>query len=271
MDELRARLVRRAEEITPRVVADGFRLPIDRVFSLSGVGTVVTGTAWSGRLSVGDSVLALPAGLRGRVRSLESYGKAVNRSEPGARTAVGIAGIERSALRRGDVLVTDDLPWSSTSALDVELALESTAPRAVKAGTRVRLHLGTVEVMARVLPRHAIDPGDVGLARLSLDRPVVARAEDRFVLRSYSPVTTIGGGRVLDPLPPRRKRVWPAELASRDPAERFRVMLERRSDGIASPALPILLGLPQGGCSRGRPPGAECPPAGRSTGSRPRS
>jgi selenocysteine-specific elongation factor len=245
LDELRARLVRRAEEITPRVVADAFRLPIDRVFSLSGVGTVVTGTAWSGRLSVGDSVLALPAGLRGRVRSLENYGKAVNRSEPGARTAVGIAGIERSALRRGDVLVTDDLPWSSTSALDVEVALESTAPRAVKAGARVRLHLGTVEVMARVFPRQPIEPGDLGLARLSLDTPVVARAEDRFVLRSYSPVTTIGGGRVLDPLPPRRKRVWPAELASRDPSDRFRVMLERRSEGIASALLPIVLGLPK--------------------------
>jgi selenocysteine-specific elongation factor len=245
LDELKARLVSRAEEITPRVVADAFRLPIDRVFSLSGVGTVVTGTAWSGRLSVGDSVVALPAGLRGRVRSLESYGKAVTRSEPGARTAVGIAGIERSALKRGDVLVTDDLPWSSTSALDVELALESTAPRTVKAGTRGRLHLGTVEVMARIFPRQPIDPGHVGLARLSLDRPVVARAEDRFVLRSYSPVATIGGGRVLDPLPPRRKRVWPAELASRDPAERFRVMLERRSEGIDSPVLPILLGLPK--------------------------
>jgi selenocysteine-specific elongation factor len=245
LEQLRARLVARAGDIAPRAVGDAFRMPIDRVFSLSGVGTVVTGTAWSGRLSVGDSVQVLPSGSRGRVRSLESYGKTVNRSEPGARTAVGIGGIERSALTRGDVLVTTELPWASTSALDVELALQSSAPRTLKPGARLRLHIGTTEVMARIFPRQAIDPGERGLGRLSLEKPVVARAEDRFVLRSYSPVTTIGGGRVLDPLPPRRKRIWPVELASNDPADRFRAILQRRPEGIPAALLPVLLGIPR--------------------------
>ncbi|HEU4680671.1 MAG TPA: selenocysteine-specific translation elongation factor, partial [Gemmatimonadales bacterium] len=160
-------LVAHARKLAPKTTGDAFRMPIDRVFSLSGVGTVATGTAWSGRLAVGDAVLVLPSGLRGRVRSLESYGSGVSRSEPRARTAVGIAGIERDEIGRGDVLVTEELPWVVSSALDVELRLQPGARKALKSRARVRLHLGTAEVMARVLPRATIEPGEKGLARLS--------------------------------------------------------------------------------------------------------
>lgn len=246
IDDLRQRLVANAAEYAPRSVADAFRMPIDRVFSLPGVGTVVTGTAWSGQLSVGHSVLAMPSGARGRVRSLESHGKPVDRSAPGARTAVGLSGIERSALGRGQVLVTDELPWAASSALDVEIALEPTATRRLSSRTRVRFLHGTAEVMARVLPRTSIEPGATGVARVSLETPLVARAEDRFVLRSYSPVTTIGGGRVLDPLPPRRRSSWPDGLASKDPGVRFRSLLQRRNGGIHAASLPIVLGLTPG-------------------------
>jgi selenocysteine-specific elongation factor len=243
LDALRERLAARAAALAPRSSGDAFRLPIDRVFSLAGVGTVVTGTAWSGRLKIGDSVQVLPSGLRGRVRSLESYGQETGHTEAGARTAVGIAGIERAAVSRGDVLVTDELPWSAATALDVEISLQADASRPLTSRTRVRVLLGTAEVMARVLPRTLIKPGDTGLARLSLEKPLLARSEDRFVLRSYSPVTTIGGGRVLDPLPPRRRTPWPAGLASRESDERFRSLLTRRSKGIPVPVLPILMGL----------------------------
>jgi len=242
---LRERLHALAGSLPAKHAADAFRMPIDRVFSLAGVGTVVTGASWSGRLGIGDSVLVLPAGLRGRVRSLESYGRAVERSEPRARTAVGIAGIERSAIVRGDVLVTDELPWMAASALDVEIALQASAARPLSSRTRVRLHLGTAEIMGRVLPRAPIEPGKIGTARLSLEKRVVARAEDRFVLRSYSPVTTIGGGRVLDPCPPGRRSVWPEGFASRDPGERFRSALVRRPEGISAVALPLVLGIPR--------------------------
>jgi selenocysteine-specific elongation factor len=245
LEALRQRLSARATTLTARSSADGFRMPIDRVFSLAGIGTVVTGTAWSGGLTVGDSVLALPSSVRGRVRSLESYGRALERSEPGARTAVGIAGMDRSALARGEVLVTDELPWSPTTALDVEIALEAGVRRPLSSRARVRLLLGTAEVMARVLPRGPIEPGETGIARLSLETLLLARAEDRFVLRSYSPVTTIGGGRVLDPTPPRRRAPWLPALASNDPAERFRGMLERRPAGLSAAALPIMLGIPR--------------------------
>ncbi len=244
IEVLRDRLVARAAALPPRLSGDAFRMPIDRSFSLSGVGTVVTGTSWSGRLGIGDSVVVLPVGLRGRVRSLESYGQAVDRSDPRARIAVGLAGLERRAVGRGDVLVTDELPWAAASALDVEITLLPGAARPLRSRSRVRLHLGTGEVMARVLPRLPIEPGATGMARLSLEKPLVARAGDRFVLRSYSPVTTIGGGRVLDPLPPGRRSAWPPGLAARNPAERFEAVLLRRSEGVEATALPLLLGLP---------------------------
>jgi selenocysteine-specific elongation factor len=245
VDLLRAALVRHARAVRRRDGADLFRMPVDRAFSLAGVGTVVTGTTWSGRVKVGDAVSVLPGGGRGRVRSIESFGRAVERSEPATRTAVGIAGLDRTAVRRGMVLVEEGSPWAPTTALDVEVALAEGAPRALLPRSRVRLHLGTAEVMARVSPRSAIEPGGRGIARLTLDEPVVARGDDRFVLRSYSPVVTIGGGRVLDPLPPRRRSLWPAGLTGAG-ADRLRAVLERRPAGVPAALLPVLLGLPPG-------------------------
>jgi selenocysteine-specific elongation factor len=243
LDTLRDKLTTQARLLHPRPANDAFRMPVDRVFTLAGVGTVATGTVWSGRLAVGDAVVALPSGLRGRVRSLESFGRAVTRSEPGARTAVGIGGLDRHAVDRGSVLVTDQLPWSPVSALDVEIEIDTSAPRPLVQRTRVRLLLGTAEVMARVLPRGTIQPGWRGMARLKLEAPLVARAGDRFVLRSFSPVSTIGGGWVLDPQPPIRRTAWPPGLASKQPAERFRALLQRRPAGIERAQLPLLLGV----------------------------
>lgn len=244
LDQLRARLAEHAAALTPRLGADLFRLPVDRAFSLAGVGTVVTGTAWSGQVAVGDAVVLLPAGRPARVRSIESYGRSLERSEAGARTALGLAGIQRHDVERGDWLVAADAPWFATQALDVALTLQDDAPRALATRSRIRVHLGTAEVMARVNPRGSIAPGGQGIARLVLERPVVARAGDRLVLRSYSPVTTIGGGRVLDPEPPRRRTAWPAGLEASAPAERFRAVLERRALGVTSARLPVLLGVP---------------------------
>lgn len=243
LDELRRHLATHATAIPRRHGADLFRLPVDRAFSLAGVGTVVTGTAWSGRVATGDPVVLLPRGLPARVRSIESYGSSLERSEPGARTALGLGGIQRDDVRRGDWLVAADHPWQAARALDAELALERSAPRPLVARTRIRVHLGTAEIMARVQPRAPIEPGGRGLARLVLEAPVVARARDRFVLRSYSPVATIGGGRVLDPEPPRRSRLWPGGLADDLPAARFRAVLERRPLGVPASRLPVLLGL----------------------------
>lgn len=242
--ELRQRIASHGQGERSPAAGDLFRLPIDRAFSLPGVGTVVTGTARSGRLKVGEPVVVLPRGSRGRVRSIESYGHELDQTSPAARTAVGIAGLDRATFRRGDSLVQEGTPWAAVMALDVELALHPRAPRALAARSRVRVHLGTSEIMARVVPREPIAPGERGLARLSLEAPAVARAGDRFVIRSFSPVTTIGGGRVLDPAPPRRRALWHPGLAAGAAAERLQALLARRPAGIAAASLPVLLGLP---------------------------
>ncbi len=246
LEELRAAIAAAAARVVPRQRDDLFRLPVDRVFSKAGVGTVVTGTAWSGRVAVGEEVRLLPAGHAGRVRSLERHGSPVPASEPATRTAVGLAGIGREAVRRGDLLVRAGDPWQPTTALDVHLAVLSDASRPLGHRSRVRVHLGTAEILARVLVEGAIPPGGSGPARLVLERPAVARGGDRFVLRSYSPVATIGGGRVLDPFPPPRKPVWPVELASSDPAPRLWALAARRASGVARREIPVLLGVPPG-------------------------
>jgi selenocysteine-specific elongation factor len=125
LPELRERLA--AQTPAARPSADLFRMPVDRAFSVAGIGTVVTGTAWSGQVAPGDMVAVLPEGITGRVRSVEMFGQSCTRSEPGARTAVGIAGLSRDAVRRGQVLVLAGDPWRPASALDVELALDGTA------------------------------------------------------------------------------------------------------------------------------------------------
>lgn len=243
IDTLRRRIQHAAEAAPARPATDLFRLPVDRVFSLPGVGTVVTGTTWSGRLAMGDAVRLLPSGHDARVRSLEMHGRQVATVEAGFRTAVGLAGVDRRDIQRGEVLVAAGDPWVPTSLLDIWLQLLPEAPRPLVSRTRVHLHLGTAEVVARAYPRGKLEPGGQGLVRLSLERPVTARGGDRLVLRSYSPVTTIAGGRVLDPAPPRRKVIWPQGLAAAEPAERLAALLERRPPGVEAAALPVLVGV----------------------------
>jgi selenocysteine-specific elongation factor len=245
IDALRDRIAGHMRTPAESAATDAFRMPIDRVFSLAGVGTVVTGTPWSGHIEIGDAVVALPVGRRGKVRSLESYGHSIGRAGPAVRTAVGLSGIDRSELSRGMMLLTDELPWAPSKALDVEIVLDRRALRPITSRTRLRVLLGTGEVMVRAFPQALIEPGGRGMARLKLEAPLVARSQDRFVLRSYSPVDTIGGGRVLDPHPPRQQGIWSPKLASQEPAERFRGLLERRPRGVRPSQLPILLGVPR--------------------------
>ena len=241
MADLSARLRELVAGAVTPASADGFRMPIDRAFSIAGVGTVITGTPWSGAIRVGDAITILPGGLTARVRSLEAYGRPVDIARPGARTAVGLVGVDRAAVGRGDTLVGPEPWWQPTSALDVSLELLPGAPPLSKR-TRVRVHLGTAEALGRVYPRGEVPPGGAGLARIALETPLLARGNDRFVVRSYSPVITIGGGRVLDPLPPRRAG-WPPGLSSADPGDRAGALIGRRPAGIARIDLPLLLGV----------------------------
>jgi selenocysteine-specific elongation factor len=203
LELLRSSLAQSAGRLQPRSGADLFRMPVDRVFSLPGAGTVVTGTTWSGSVKVGDHVSLLPEGLSGRIRSIQVHGEPRDQAEPGRRTALAVVGLERAATGRGSVVVSDP-SWRATTRIDVRLSLLGDAPRPIGQHTRLRVHLGTSEAIARVTPElDQIIPGDSGLARLRLESPVVARWGDRGVLRSYSPITTIGGFVVVDPCQPK--------------------------------------------------------------------
>ena len=183
------------------------RLPIDRVFTIKGFGTVVTGTLWTGNLAVGDEVTVLPKGLRSRVRRLQVHGETVERVEAGQRTAVNLPGLEVGEIERGDVLCLPDTLRPSNS-FEATLALIAEAPRPLKNRARVRFHLGTSEILARavLLDREELQPGERTYAHFRLENPSAALPGDRYVIRSYSPAFTIGGGSVLDPNPPKSRR-----------------------------------------------------------------
>ena len=213
LEDLKRALVEVVEDLPDRSSDDLFRLPIDRVFALAGAGTVVTGSTWSGTVAPGTSVRLLPLDRDVRVRSIQVHSQDADQAGPGRRTALALVGVAREEIDRGHVAVTGT-GWASTSTLDVSLELLPTAKKPLALRTRIRVHLGTAEVLGRVAQVRAIAPGETSAARLLLERPLVARGGDRFVIRSFSPVTTIGGGVVLDPYPPKRPRVSERGLAS---------------------------------------------------------
>jgi selenocysteine-specific elongation factor len=247
LEELRAALARLATGLVERPVEDLFRLPIDRVFAVAGAGTVVTGSTWSGSVGVGESVRLLPLDREARVRSIEVHGEPTQRAAPGRRTALALVGVDKDELERGHVAVTGT-GWAATSVLEATVELLPGAPRPIAARTRLRVHHGTAVVLARAVPAGPIAPGEHGPVRLMLETPLVARGGDRFVLRSFSPVTTIGGGIVLDPFPPRQtgtgRRRQPRLTADQSPAERLQLMAaDAGLQGISLSALAVRLGV----------------------------
>jgi selenocysteine-specific elongation factor len=251
LDTLREALRRLAADLEERPQADLFRLPIDRVFALPGAGTVVTGSSWSGVVSIGDSVHLLPLDRDARIRSIEVHGQAAEQALPGSRTALALVGVDKQELARGHVAVTGD-SWRSSKLIDAAIALLPGAPRPIQVRTRVRVHLGTAEVLARTSQHDPIVPGGQGRVRLVLEAPLVARGGDRFVLRSYSPVTTIGGGIVLDPAPARLPRLTDRRLeAGQTKTDRLSAwVVESGLFGVPEGDLPVRLGILPGDVSR---------------------
>ncbi len=209
-DALLAALADEAAAVRPHDTTRPPRLPIDRIFTRPGFGTVVTGTLISGELTVGQEVSIEPGGLVTRIRGLEVHGVERTAVHAGERVALNLASLDVGDLRRGDV-VTPARRFRPTSRLDVQLELLAAAPCPLTDDTRVRLHHGTSEVMARVTlldGLRELPPGNTGFVQLRLEAPLLALPDDRFILRRYSPMTTIGGGRVLDAYPPRRRGRW---------------------------------------------------------------
>jgi selenocysteine-specific elongation factor len=190
------------------------RLPVDRVFTITGFGTVVTGTLQDGALRLGQEVELLPSGLRARIRGLQTHKQSVEEGQPGDRVAVNLAGLAKSDVRRGDVLT---LPGRlrATSALDVRLEVLDNAPRPIPHNSSLDLFLGAAETPARVLllETDELRPGEHGWAQLRLQRPIVAVHGDRFIVRVPSPSLTIGGGTVIEPWARRHRRRDAAVLA----------------------------------------------------------
>ena len=241
IDPLRLRLLAMIEDTAAKRTDAPFRLPVDRAFGVKGFGPVCTGTVQAGILAEGDRVEIVLGGRLARVRRLQQHGATVQEVRAGDRAAINLAGVEQDQIARGHSLVAPGF-FRSTQMLDVQVQLLASSPMTMASRTRVRLHLGTREIMARVVLPDAkpLTPGQEGFAQLRLEAPVVAAWGDRFVLRRYSPALTIGGGRVLNPNPAKHRRFEPAllthlqALASADLPEVFECWLRYADDRLKS-------------------------------------
>jgi selenocysteine-specific elongation factor len=202
IEELKSELRAAALNVPVRSSECSTRLPVDRAFTMRGFGAVVTGTLVAGEIAEGDELELLPAGKQVRVRGIQVHGKTVARAEAGQRTAINLGGVETGEIERGMVLAPTGR-LRPTQIINARLNVLESAPRALRTRSRVRVHLGAAEVLARVRvldETGAIEPGREGFAQLRLEAPVVAIAGEHFIIRSYSPSLTVAGGRVLDPL-----------------------------------------------------------------------
>lgn len=216
LDNLKAALSAILEETPSRPDLGRPRLPVDRVFTMSGFGTVVTGTLVDGSLHVGDELEILPSGLRGRVRGLQTHRQKEDQAAPGSRTAVNVSGLDVNQIQRGEVLI-HPRQYHASQRLDVQFRMVGDASSALKHGTEVKLFIGASEVVGRVriLGDDQLLPGKDGFLQLELRDPVVAVRGDRYILRRPSPGETLGGGVVLDADPRGRYRRKDAAVIDR--------------------------------------------------------
>lgn len=211
------RLISILDELTRSIpekeVGHMFRLPIDRVFTMKGFGTVITGTAVSGKISTGEEVTLYPQQIASKIRGIQVHNREVREVRAGLRTAVNLQGIEKVMIHRGHILASKDA-LRPTYMIDVVLDLLPSAPRKLKNRAKVRFHTGTSEIISTVilLDRDELEPGESCFAQIRLDEPTAVLRKDRYVLRSYSPVRTIGGGEILNALPGKKKRHSQAAL-----------------------------------------------------------
>ncbi len=217
---LLAALDRAAAEVRARDASGPVRLPVDRVFSVEGIGTVVTGTLWSGTVRAGDALELLPRGTALRVRQIQVHEEGVAQAVAGQRTALALHGASREEIARGDWIATPGA-FRPSAVLDVRLRLLASAERDLESRARIRLHVGASEALGRAVLFQAgpLAPGGACRAQLRLEAPVVVRRGDRIVVRSYSPQVTIGGASVIDPFPPRRARLTRGDEARLDALE----------------------------------------------------
>lgn len=233
LDDLRAAIARQAEALEDVDVGPWPRLPVDRVFAARGFGTIVTGTLQGGSLAIGDVLAGAPGRVQARVRGVQVHGESVERAGPHRRVAVNLQGVERSELERGVVLAPPGRALT-TQVFDALARVIAASPAPLEDGMRVRVHHYTAEVMGRlrVPAPGSLAAGEEGAVQVRLEAPLAALPGDRFVLRRYSPLETLGGGTIVDIDPPRWRRAdptWPDRtraLAREAPRERLRRAIE---------------------------------------------
>lgn len=230
-----------ASRASQRPYSPLFRMPVDRVFTMTGHGTVVTGTIAGGIINKGEEVEILPEGLAARVRGIQVHNKPVDRAFPGDRCALNLSGLEKSQMRRGSVVLH---PGTALPIQALDVLLQGISGKeSFYHDQRVHVHIGTRETLARIrlIGRKELPPGEPGFARLQLEEPLTALRGDAFILRKYSPVYTIGGGRVLFHEPRNRKKKAEEEirffqLASQPDSKELILYLLEQSDGLISPS-----------------------------------
>jgi selenocysteine-specific elongation factor len=214
-----------AADVRPRDVTRAFRLPIDRCFTMKGFGAVAAGTLVAGRIRKDDEVELLPGGRPARVRGIQVHGRQVDEARAGQRTALNLQRVDLADIERGMVVAAPGL-FTGSAMFDVHLELLAAATHPLPARKRIRFHTGTTELIGHVvlLGQGTLEPGRSAFARIRLEKPAFALPGDRFILRQYSPMTTLGGGEILDAMPPRGRRSDPAV------AQRLRVLKDGTLD-----------------------------------------
>ena len=210
IESLRSALLDIAQEVQARTDSGPFRMPVDRVFTMKGFGTVIAGTVLSGEVKEGDRVTIYPEGLVSRVRSVQVHHSKTDRSRIGKRTALNLPEIAKDKLYRGQTAAASD-SLTPTNRLDGKLQLLKSYGKDLKNRERLRLHIGTAEIIGRlvIINRERLSPGETAFAQFVLESPTVALPQDRFVVRTFSPLVTIGGGIILDAQPQKHKRFSP--------------------------------------------------------------
>jgi len=214
------------QEIPERSASGLFRLPVDRVFSMKGFGTVITGSLMSGRISVGETIMVYPSGIQSKVRGIQIHGQPAEEATAGVRTAINFQGLDRTSINRGDMLARVNT-LKPSYMVDVVLNFLGFGKKPLKNRTKVRFYTGSSEIEGNIIlmDRDELQAGEQVLAQLRLETPVSLARDDRFVIRSYSPVRTIAGGYVIDPIPAKHKRFTEGViahlkyLAKSDPSE----------------------------------------------------
>ncbi len=196
-----------SEDLKDKDVEEMPRLPIDRVFSMSGFGTIVTGTLLSGKINLGDEVQVFPGDKKARIRTLQVHDEDAETAYGGQRVAMNLAGLKKEEVDRGDTVAPID-SMKDTLLIDVKIRLIKNIDRYIENRTRLRLYIGTKEVLCRIvlLDKENLGPGEEAYAQLILEEEIVAKRGDKFIIRFYSPMFTIGGGEILDPNPVKKKR-----------------------------------------------------------------